>query len=231
MTMAQQPSGLPDDAPPGERQPRRMVGSNRARAPIYERSDVVARLKLAFPLIAGVIIAMVLAWPHIMPNRHGFPIGGAKIAPQEAEQLRMTNARLVGTDQKGQPYTVTATMAEESSPSSPTVDLTEPKADITMKDGAWTMGNAKTGVFHRELKTLDLAGDVTVFQDSGAEFHTSTATIDLTTHDAIGHEPVQGQSPSGTITGQGFTITGHGQIVTFTGRSHAILRQRLGGAS
>jgi lipopolysaccharide export system protein LptC len=203
----------------------------RGRSASYDRSGLVSRLKLAFPLIAGFIIALVLIWPNVVPNRHGFPIGGGKVSLQEAETLRMTNARFVGTDQKGQPYAVTASSATEANPSAPTVDLTDPKADMTMKDGAWTMGSALTGVYHRDLKTLDLIDNVTVFHDSGAEFHTSKATIDLVTHDASGQEPVRGQSPSGTIEGQGFTITKRGQIITFTGKSHAILRQRPGGAS
>lgn len=242
MTIAHQAADVNSGAPSGSqrgpdggpnRPSRRGYGnaSGRGRGSTYHRSGLVTRLKLGLPLIAGVIIALVLAWPHVVPNKHGFPLGGSKIAPQEAEQLRMTNARFVGTDQKDQPYVVTATSAFEASPTAATVDLTAPKADLTQKTGAWTWGSSLTGIYHRDLKTLDLIDDVTIFQDTGAEFHTSKATIDLSTHNASGDQPVHGQSPSGTIEGQGFTITNHGQVITFTGKSKALLRQRPGGAS
>lgn len=194
-------------------------------------SGQVDRLKILLPVVACVIIGLVLAWPQLMPNEKSFRLSAVKIQPQEAETLSMTSARFVGTDAERRPYVVTATNATEASIDADHVDLTEPKADMTQTDGTWVLGSGATGVYHRDSRALDLKGDVTVFHDSGAEFHTERARVDLNTHDVSGDDPVTGQSPQATITSQGFRIHDRGKVVVFTGKAHLVLRQSTVGKS
>jgi lipopolysaccharide export system protein LptC len=228
----------PEDAAEQRRGDRRIIGSDAAasgrrggQATTSRHSGQVDRLKIGLPVVACVIIALVLVWPQLVPNEKSFRLSAVKIQPQEAETLSMTNARFVGTDAERRPYVVTATNAIEGSIDADHVDLTEPKADMTQTDGTWVLGSGATGVYHRDTRSLDLKGDVTVFHDSGAEFHTERAHVDLNTHDVSGDDPVNGQSPSATITSEGFRIRERGKVVLFTGKAHLILRQGAGGKS
>ena len=52
---------------------------------------------------------------------------------------------------------------------------------------------------------------------------TAAAQIQLREGSASGDEPVAAQGPFGTLTSEGFRLTDRGQVVIFTGRSHAVL--------
>lgn len=239
MIVAEMTEAVPPEQAGHERRGiRRIIGSDatasgRRGGQTYSKrhSGQVGRLKIALPLVASVIIGLVLAWPQLVPNEKSFRLSAVKVQPQEAETLSMTNARFVGTDENHRPYVVTATNAIEASIDADHVDLTEPKADMLQGDGTWVLGSGATGVYHRDTRSLDLKGDVTVFHDSGAEFHTERAHVDLNTHDVSGDDPVNGQSPSATITSEGFRIHERGKVVLFTGKAHLVLRQGAGGKS
>lgn len=211
--MAADPATYPASA--AGRPPRRRVRWHSRR---------VAYLKLMLPAVALSIVTLVLAWPQIMPDEKRFRLSSAaRIAPEEADNLRMLNARFVGVDEERRPYVVTASSATQASTLAREVDLTEPKADMVMNDGAWVALSSATGVYHRDKRTMDLDGDVSIFHDSGAEFHTTRAQVDLATSAAAGDEPIQGQAPAGTIVAEGFRIYDRGAVILFTGKAKVIL--------
>lgn len=72
----------------------------------------------------------------------------------------VTDARYHGVDDKGRPYTVTAATAQQDGPDR--VNLTMPKADITLGDGTWMMVQSKRGVYLQQSSQLDLSRDVTL---------------------------------------------------------------------
>lgn len=185
----------------------------------------VAYLKLMLPVVAMAIVSLVLAWPQIAVDDKRFRISAARIAPEEADNLRMLNARFVGVDEEQRPYVVTATTATQASTTAREVELQEPKADMVMNDGAWVALSSSQGVYHRDRRTLDLAGQVSIFHDSGAEFHTTRALVDLAASTAAGDEPVEGQGPAGTIKAEGFRIFDRGARLLFTGKAQVILHR------
>ena len=183
----------------------------------------VSGLKLLLPAAALVIVSLVLAWPQIMPDEKRFRLTPAKVTSEDTDSLRMLRPRFVGTDEKQRPFTVTADEATQSAPNSPRVQLTLPHADMTMESGAWVTVSARTGLYQRDAQTLHLKGRVDVYHDSGAEFHTEEALIDMAAGKVTGRQPVQGQGPAGTISGEGFEIINRGETVIFTGRSKVVL--------
>ena len=98
-----------------------------------------------------------------------------------------------------------------------------PKADITLDDGTWLVLTAKNGVFRQVKKTLDLTGAVNLFHDSGYEFQTSKAKIDLQKGLARGSAPVRGQGPFGELQGEGFRLLNKGKTIVFTGKSKLVI--------
>jgi lipopolysaccharide export system protein LptC len=189
------------------------------------RSRQVAYLKLVLPAAALLIVSLILAWPRIGGGDNRVRFGGGRISADEAETLRMLNARYVGVDNQDRPYVVTAKTATRESAHAARTDLQSPKADMTTSGGAWIAATAQTGVYHNTSRQLDLAGDVSMFHDGGSEFHTARAQVDLNAGAASGDDPVAGQGPSGTIASEGFRLYDRGTVIIFTGKAHLVLYQ------
>lgn len=200
-------------------------GAERARPRVSRhRSRIVGYLKLTLPALALAISSLILAWPRLVPDDKHFRLGSARVQPGDAEALRLDKARIVGVDQEQRPYVITAEDATQANGAAPDVNLDAPKADITLNNGAWVELSAKTGIYRRDNSQLDLDGNVSLFHDSGSEFHTATAHIDLKAGAASGSDPIAGQGPQGDISGEGFEITDHGARILFTGRARAVIR-------
>lgn len=202
---------LPDDTPEPEDAP--------PPARILKRRRTIALLRIVLPLAALLLIAAVVVWPKFQgQDRAGFKLNLADVSPTEVEQLTMVKPRFVGRDSKQQPYTITALSATQDHPGADLVHLDHPQADITLESSAWASVTAIRGTYAQKDQILDLDGDINVFHDSGYEFHTEKAEVDLA-HDTIdGTVPVRGQGPGGTLEAQGgFTILDHGQTVLFHG--------------
>ena len=144
----------------------------------------------------------------------------------------VVNPRLVGTDSDNQPFSVTADLAKNVSftadvdkfwQEAKPIELEMPKADITLKDGSWLVLTAETGTLQPAKKFLDLAGKVNLFHDSGYEFRTTEAEIDLEQGAASGDAPIEGQGPFGHLQAEGFRLVDKGRNILFTGKAKLII--------
>ncbi|MBI3512960.1 MAG: LPS export ABC transporter periplasmic protein LptC [Proteobacteria bacterium] len=206
--------------------PRLGAAAGTAEAPtqrVIWRSRRVAYLKLMLPAVALLIVTLILAWPQIVRDENRVRFGGGRISVDDAETLRMINARYVGVDDQQRPFVVTSALATRESAHAPHTDLQTPKADMTTSTGSWVAVTAETGVFHNDVKLLDLSGDVSVFHDGGTEFHTARAHVDLNAGAASGDDPIDGQGPTSTITAEGFRLYDRGGRIVFTGKAHLLL--------
>jgi lipopolysaccharide export system protein LptC len=195
------------------------------------RRRYVTLLRVALPLAALMLAALVIAWPQIQNReRTGFSLTPTHADPKEVEQLTMVNPRFVGLDSKQQPYTVTAQSATQERAGADIIVLDRPQADILLANGAWVTVTGRTGHYSQKQQILDLEGDIDVFHDSGYEFHTERAQIDLANDTINGDAPVTGHGPGGMIDAQGFMILDHGQTVIFTGDSKLHLNPGAGKA-
>jgi len=192
-------------------------------------SRFVSMMKVLLPVGAAILIGMVVIWPYLKPADGQFHIGFSTLAASEAERPNIVNPRLVGTDDKDQPFQITADLAknfqlrkdfwQDASP----VELEMPKADVTLKDGSWLVLTANTGLLVPTSKQLELNGQVNLFHDSGYELRTSHAVIDLAKGSATGDRPVEGQGPFGNINAEGLRLTDKGKDIVFTGKAKLVL--------
>lgn len=197
-------------------------------------SRFVGMMKVLLPVGAAVLIGMVVVWPYLKPTDGRFHIGFSSLVATEAENPNIVNPRLVGTDEKNQPFSITADLAKnfqlrkdfwkDAAP----VELEMPKADITLKDGSWLVLTANTGLLTPSSKLLELNGQVNLFHDSGYELRTSHAVIDLEKGSAVSDQPVEGQGPFGNIDAEGLTLTDKGKDIVFTGKAKLILYPNAG---
>jgi lipopolysaccharide export system protein LptC len=185
-------------------------------------------MKFILPAVALVLVVLVVAWPHLQSRDNTFRIGFAALKARETEDPAMVNARYLGTDKNNRLFSVTADLAKNVMSARNAVELEMPKADITLEDGSWLVLTAETGVYRRERKTLELSGAVNLFHDSGYEFRTNKAGIDLAEGSASGSEPVRGHGPFGELQAEGFRLVDKGRTIVFTGKAKLTLYQGIG---
>jgi lipopolysaccharide export system protein LptC len=142
-----------------------------------------------------------------------------EVVPEEIDSVSMTNARFSGRDNRNRNFTVTADEARQRTSDSTIIHLKHPKADLDLTGGRLVAIHADSGIFVRNDQLLNLAGEVTLSDNRGFEFHTDSASIDLGRHTASGDAPVAGRGPSGDITAEGFRVLDDGDRVIFTGKT------------
>lgn len=180
-------------------------------------------MRIVLPLIAAAITVMVIAWPQVGEKPKEFSLGVSGVTTNDSGGQQIINARFTGTDKQHRPFTLTADTAAQVQKSPNLIDLSFPKADISLRSGAWLALSAETGLYDRRSQVLTVKGAVNLFHDTGYELHTSAARIDLGRGTASGDEPVSGQGPAGTLRSQGFRLFDHGKRLIFTGESQLIL--------
>lgn len=194
------------------------------RVYLVKRSWHVTLLKRVLPGIAVILLIVLAVAPswrfgtdakrvtyHLSPTNNG-------------ETSSMEGATYHGHDQQGQPYVVTASQVVQKAEGAAL--LTSPQGSLTLKSGAWLMLKSKSGVYDRKTALLDLSNDVTLYRNDGIVMTTSHATIDLHTNSAAGTVPVNVSGPFGTLSAQkGFTLTDHGDHITFLGPATLVLNQ------
>ncbi|MAF49904.1 MAG: hypothetical protein CMM10_16740 [Rhodospirillaceae bacterium] len=182
-------------------------------------SRFVVFMKVGLPIVALCLVGLLFLWPQIKGKDIKFSVGMASFKSSNPESPSMVNARFVGSDSRNQPFSITADLAKNLLLGKSAVELEVPKADLAMRDGTWLVLTANTGIYDQKGKSLDLHGAVNLFHDSGYEFKTETAHIDLDRGVAVGNKPIIGQGPFGQLASEGFRIENMGRRMLFTGKA------------
>ena len=186
-------------------------------------SRFVTMMKFILPFVALILISLVVLWPHLASEDLRFRIGFAAIKASISKDPSMINPRFVGTDYYNKPYSVTADLARSIGELGSTIELEMPKADVTLDNGTWLVLTANSGLFAHLENTLNLEGEVNLFHDSGYEFRTEKAAINMLSGVAAGNMPIQGQGDFGILSAQGFKLVEKGKTIYFTGKSKLTL--------
>lgn len=200
---------------PGSRIPlgRAVVKLN----PLHGR--IVSALKVILPTVALSLIILAVAWPMLEERDRDFALGLIGDILQKPQAMQILNARYSGFEGENQPFSITADAVDQDTPDAPVAQLTQPKADILLKDGSWMAITAPEGTVHKPDQTLQLEGGVNLFHDQGYEFRTDRALLNFKEGSAKGDDPVEGQGPFGTIKADGFRIYDRGDRVVLKGKA------------
>jgi lipopolysaccharide export system protein LptC len=219
---------LRDASDPARAEP---AGSTAARSrsgprlPLYRSgySRFVLLAKYALPVVAGVVMMLVVVWPELKSKPEKFSIGLSDVKIETAGGQRVINARFTGVDSNNRPFSITAESVVRAGSDDNGVELSQPKADVTLAGDSWVAIAAPKGIFRRAEETLDLSGGVDLFHEDGYEFRTAEARLNFSTSAASGGSPIRGQGPFGTIEAQGFRVPGTGDSIFFTGKSRLLV--------
>jgi lipopolysaccharide export system protein LptC len=189
-----------------------------SRRPNPRRSRLIDVLRVALPLVALMLIALVVAWPQIMRDS---AIGVPSFLPGDADQpdmLRMDSPRYVGQTGGERPYEVIARSASLDPLQANLVRLDQPEADITLGDDGEVHLVAQNGIYDRDTDKLVLHGGIEVVTSSGYHFITPSARVNLAQGRIRGWEPIEGAGPAGTLSANRFEIQNGGDLLRFDGR-------------
>jgi len=186
-------------------------------------SRFVGLMKIVLPTLAVLLILVVTIWPSLRSQDLSFRIGFSAIETNDANEPSIINPRYYGTDADNQAYSVTADIARNIGDDALPIELEFPKADIALEDGSWLVLTSETGEYTRASKALNLIGRVNLFHDSGFEFKTHAATLDLAAGIADGDEPVAGHGPFGSVEAEGFRLLDKGRVIHFKGQSKLVI--------
>jgi lipopolysaccharide export system protein LptC len=164
----------------------------------------VGIMKRALPIVAGMLVAAVLAYSFIPRQPDRVTMTYDYMAKVDND-LAMIKPRLTGSDAKGNPFVITADKAVQDRRNTRRARLKNVEADMTDQQ-RWITATAATGLFDMNAGTLALDGGISVYSDSGYEMHTAKGNIDL--KKGVFHGPVEvhGQGPLGTFRADRFQI-------------------------
>ncbi len=194
-------------------------------------SRFVTWMKVILPAVAVLLVVLIMAWPQLQSQDNRFRIGFSSLKLNAGGDPSMVNPRYLGSDKSSQAYSVTADLAKNLLSGNAAIELEMPKADIALADGTWLVLTAESGVYGKGQGKLDLVGSVNLFHDSGYEFRTAKASVDLKKGIAISTMPVEGQGPFGTLKAQGFRLEKNNKVIYFTGKSSLTLYPGAGKAA
>ncbi len=182
------------------------------------RIRAIRFLKIALTVLAAALIALLVLWPQLPTSPDRLRIAFADL-DVTGDDLSMINARYVGTDRNNRPFTITADAARHPVSGEGILELESPQADIYLQDGSWVMVTADKGDYRVAERLLHVAGAVRLFHDSGYEFASSEANVDLEENIVSGTNPVVGRGPFGELEGEGFRFSKDGKTMMLTGHS------------
>jgi len=119
-------------------------------------SSFVSFMRYALPLVALVLLGTIIAWPLVTGREQGFRISFTDSGDVDGS-LRMINARYLGTDDRQQPFTITADRARQPDRESPIVYLDVINADVAPRAGVF-VHDAQVGGLADEFGNVKLGG-------------------------------------------------------------------------
>jgi lipopolysaccharide export system protein LptC len=146
--------------------------------------------KVILPSAVGVLIAVLALAPLGKKSDVSFILDKKKVQ-NAPERMRVEQARYVGTDEKGQQFTMTANRAVQPSSEVPIVDIRGMFARLNMPQGPLLIA-ANQGRYNLDTQSVMIDGPVKVAGGDGYKLATRDVTVDLKKKQLASSGPVAG---------------------------------------
>ena len=180
--------------------------------------------KIALILTTLGLLGIAIIWPLMETDQAGVRINMITVTDEKDQEMPvMKNPRFQGTDNKNQPYLVTADKAVQQDKDH--VRLLKVSADMSFEDSSWMLVSANEGILTLSEKDLLLLGKVELFHDGGYEMQTERIRVDIAGGHAYGDHPLRGRGPMGLIEARQFEIFDRGERLVFHGPVRVVIQQ------
>ena len=168
----------------------RRVSKQRWAEPGSLHDWLVKWTKVILPMAVGVLIAVLALAPLGKKSDVSFILDKKKVQ-NAPESMRVEQARYVGTDDKGQQFTMIANRAIQPSSEVPIVDISGMWARLDLAKGPLFIG-ANTGRYNLDTQKVMIDGQVKVAGGDGYRLATRDVTVDLKQRQLASAGPVAG---------------------------------------
>jgi lipopolysaccharide export system protein LptC len=146
--------------------------------------------KILLPIAVGVLIMVLALAPLGKKSDVSFILDKKKVQSAQ-ESMRVEQARYVGTDEKGQTFTIIANRAIQPSSDVPVVDIRGMFARLNMQQGPLLV-RANQGRYNLDTQTVHVDGPVKVVGGDGYRLATRDVAVDLKHKRLASEGPVSG---------------------------------------
>ena len=146
--------------------------------------------KIVLPAAVGVLVAVLALAPLGKHSDVSFILDKKKVA-NAPERMRVEQARYVGTDDKGQEFTMVANRAIQRSSDVPVVDIAGMSARLNFAQGPLLIA-ANQGRYNLDTQKVMVDGPVNVQGANGYRLATRDVTVDLKQRQLASAGPVAG---------------------------------------
>jgi lipopolysaccharide export system protein LptC len=168
----------------------RTSGKNRWAVPGSTHDRLVRWAKILLPAAVGALIAILAIAPLGKKSDVSFVLDKKKVA-NAPEQLRVEQAHYMGTDDKGQQFTIVANRAIQPSSDVPVVDISGMFARLNLQQGPLLVA-ANKGRYNLDTQKVNVDGPVKVVGGDGYRLATRDVTVDLKHRQLASAGPVAG---------------------------------------
>jgi lipopolysaccharide export system protein LptC len=180
------------------------------------RHDTVVRtLKVALPAAVGVIAAIFLTLPLADQPEVSFILDKKDVATA-AERMKIEAARYTGTDDRGQPFELSARRAVQQSSDIPVVDVQGMMARLGLRQGPATI-QAIQGRYDLDKQQVAITGPVRVSGPEGEQLLTRDVLVNLRERQVRSTGQISGRMPVGSFTASSLSADLGTRQVALTG--------------
>lgn len=176
---------------------RERIVRQRWAAPGGSQDRVVRAARIALPLGAVALVGFLTLAPLAKDSDVSFLLDKNKVEVA-SERMRVDAAQYRGTDDKGQPFSLTAQSAVQSTSADPVVRMNDLAARIQLSDGPASLV-AGRGRYNMTAERVAMDGPLTFQAADGYKLTTSDVVADLKTRTMASGGQVAGRMPLGTF--------------------------------
>ena len=163
------------------------------------RHDQLVRFaKIALPAAVGALIA-ILAFAPLQKEGDASFILDKRRVDNAPERMRVETARYVGTDNRGQKFSIEANSAIQRSSEIPVVDINGMLARLGLAQGPLVI-MANFARYDLDRQKVDIRGPVRVIGPDGYRLETADVAVDLKQRRLASPGPVAGEMRLGKFT-------------------------------
>lgn len=183
------------------------------------------RLSVVLLGFGAAVTLLVASWLGFLHKAEDSSLEIKDVEIAENGEIALTGARYQGITSSGQTFHIIANQANEAIDGSGHIDMQQPRASITMKNGDMTQIQSDYGVFYRANQQVDMAGSVIVLQPTKKLYLTSEALFaDLELGEMRSLVPVTVTDDKRRIDAANMTVFDNGDRILFGGDVRMVMQ-------
>ena len=182
-------------------------------------------LSLLLVGVGAVLTLSVASWLGLLANGKDVSLEITEVKRAESDEVQLTGARYRGLTPAGKPYEITAAKANEAPDGSGRVDMDQPTAVLTMRNGSLVNLQSNAGVFNKQTDIVSMSGTVVVTQpDRNLRLDTEALEANLKAGEMHSDVAVQVQDIDRRINADSMQVYDNGARIVFGGAAKMIIK-------